>query len=279
MSNFKKFLGERQGPGGHRQELSEGDFADLLRSKAKNSYVIVKKSPLFIHAEGAPFMLMTPGEKPTRSSFWLDRLISDSKSWDRFPDRLRCIKAYTDISRVGDGEVYVVIPLDGSRVGICSNRSFYRSFKTAEKAFDLTKLDNEGLESWIKLIVVGLNTLGADLPEDNIDDFSQFKKILQKIDKFLQKTPRFKLTNSFKEKRDEMENVTRRVVNDVLSRHVTNIDAYLDEKLDPESNGFQMMKIESMHKFTEDREVWISDPCLLVDRSKYIDMHGRGIVV
>jgi hypothetical protein len=94
----------------------------------------------------------------------------------------------------------------------------------------------------------------------------------------MQDTPRIKLTNAFKEKRDDLEDTTRKVVNDLLTRHVTNIDAYIQEKLDPESNGFHNMRIESMNKFTEDREIWVSDPCLLIQRSKYIDMHGRGLV-
>lgn len=278
MPGFKRFLTEKETPIGHRQELSEGDFVDALKKRARNSYTVIKQSPLFIHAEGADYVLMTPSEKPSRSPFWLDRIVSDSHLWKRYPDRQRCLRAYTDINRVGDGSIYVVIPLDGTRVGVCSAMSFYRSFKHAEKALDLKKLDNEGLENWSKLVVIGLNKLGADLTEGDLDSIGDFKKRLRVIDKFLQSTTRSKLNNVFKEKRDEMEDTTRKVMGDILSRHVTNIDAYLEEKLDPEGNGFQLMKIESMHRFTEDREIWISGPCLLIKRDKYLDMHKRGVV-
>ena len=46
--------------------------------------------------------------------------------------------------------------------------------------------------------------------------------------------------------------------------------------MDPDLNGFSSVRVESFSNLPSDREVWIDDPCLLIKRNKYIELHAEG---
>lgn len=263
----------------HRKELSELKFLEMLKERARNSHTVMKKMPIFKEDNGPDFMLVTPSEKDTRSAFWIDRMIKDMQPWSRYPSRTRFIKGYTSIERLGgiDEDHYVVIPLDRSRVGICPNASFYRSFKLAEN-MGLTRVDNDGLATWIEQIFKAISDL---MPEAKLQvriprTFSEFKKMLKEADKEI-KGNQSKLKKLLKDS-DDLPDAEKLVLTDLLDRHVTSCETYLAEKFDPDQNKFGSVRIESLSASAEDREVWVSDPCLLIRRSKYIELHEKGTI-
>jgi hypothetical protein len=264
----------------HRKELSELKFLEMLRERARNAHSVMKQSPIFKEDKGSDFMLVTPADKDTRSAFWVDKLIKDLTSWSRYPSRSRFIKGYTSIERVGGTEdaQYVVIPLDRARIGVCPTASFYRSFKKAEEGMGLSRVDNDGLSTWIETATKAISEI---YPEAKLDvrtpaTFADFKKMMKEVDREINAN-QAKLKKLLKSAED-LSDAEKLVLTDLLARHVTSCEAYLAEKLDPESNGFGNVRIESLSAAPDDREVWISDPCLLIRRSKYIEMHEKGSI-
>jgi hypothetical protein len=264
----------------HHRELSELKFLDMLKENCRNSYSVIRQSPIYLSDKTLKkdFLLITPEVREIKTAFWLDRMVKEMNSWKRFPSRSKFLRGYTTIDRAGDQEsVYVMIPFDMTRVGICPASTFYRSFTKAQKDFDVNRLDNDGFSTWIMNVVKGLNALDSesDISTDEPETTTQFNKLLASIDKALLKKDYLK--KQLKEN-DTIKDEERKVVHDLLQRHITNIQNYIEEKLDPESNGFSCVRVESFARPSDVKEVWIDKPCLLVKREKYLEMHKRGDV-
>lgn len=264
----------------HRKELSELKFLEMLKERARNSHNVMKKAPIFREDKGPDFMLVTPAEKETRSSFWVDKLIKKLQAWKRFPSRTRFIKGYTSVDRLGgsDADHYVIIPLDRARVGICPGAAFYKSFEHAEKGMGIARVDNDGLGSWVEKVAKGISEL---YPEAKInvrvpDNYQDFLKLLREIDREI-KSHRPELKKQLKTS-EEIGDAEKLVLTDLLERHVTSCETYLGEKLDPDQNKFGSVRIESLASTPGDREVWLDDPCLMIKRSKYLEMHEKGTI-
>lgn len=260
----------------HRQELSEAKFLELLNGKAKNSHYIAKKNPFFRQDSGADMMLVTPAMKEERSKFWVDKLIKEIPAWGKMPSRSRFIKGYTNYDRTfGGDDVYVMIPLDGTKIGIAPGPSFYRSFKYFEKSLGFDRVDNKTFIEWLEIVQEGLAQLtDTKVKKHEPTTFSQFKKALEQIDKVL-KDDRKILEKNLSEG-EALSTEQAKILKDLLARHVVSTERYLEEKLDPEGNGFHAVRIESFSKGTGDHEIWIDAPCLLIKRSTYIEMNKRG---
>ena len=262
----------------HRKELSELKFLEMLKERARNSHNVMKQMPIFREDHGPDFMLVTPSE--TRSSFWIDKMIKEMQGWSRFPSRTRCIRGYTSVDRLGgsDKEHYVVIPMDRARVGICPTDSFYRSFKHVESGMGVSRVDNDGLGVWIEQVTKGISDLypEAKLTVRSPESYAEFKKMLKEVDKELAEN-KAKLKKLLKDT-ENLADAEKLVLTDLLNRHVTSCETYLAEKLDPDQNKFGSVRIESLSAAGDDREVWIADQCLLIKRSKYIELHEKGTI-
>lgn len=260
----------------HRQELSEGKFLEILKGKAKNAYHIALQTPFYRQDSGADLMLITPEMKEERSKFWVDKLIKDIPAWAKMPSRSRFIKAYTNYERTfGGDDVYVMIPFDGTRVGVSPGPSFYRSFKDFEKSLGFDRVDNKTFIEWLEVVETGLAQItDSRIKKHEPKTFSEFKKALTQIDKILSQDRKILEKNLSTGEALTIEQA--KIIKDLLARHVVSAERYLAEKLDPEGNGFHSTRIESFSKGTGDHEVWVDAQCLLIKRSTYIDMNKRG---
>jgi hypothetical protein len=269
---FVDFLTE--GDDVHRKTLTDGKFLEILKEKCKNSHIVATKTPFFRQDHGPDMMLVTPTVKEERSAFWIDKLIKEIPAWNKFPDRSRCIKGYTRYGKTEGSDVYVVIPFDVAKIGIAKTESFYRSFDDVEKSIGFDRVDNESLRKWIEHIFAGLGEiLGEKFKTPPLETYSQFKKALLQIDKILEQD-----RNELKKKLSASERIDgeqAKIIKDLLARHVVDMEKYLTEKLDPEGNGFACLRIES-YSITKDVEVWTDSPCLLIKRTKYIELHKQG---
>jgi hypothetical protein len=260
----------------HRKELSEGAFLQILKEKAKNSHHIATQTPFFRQDVGPDMMLVTPEAKEERSSFWVDKLIKEIPAWNKMPSRSRFIKAYTKFERTFEGDdVYVMIPLDGTRVGVAPGPSFYRSFTDIKKSLGFDRVDNKTFIDWVTTIQESLAQItDSKIKKFEPTTFSQFKKALSQIDKILDQDRTVLEKNLSAD--DKLSAEQAKILKDLLARHVTTTERYLAEKLEPEANGFHSVRIESFSSGAGDHEVWCDKPCLLIKRSVYIEMHKRG---
>jgi hypothetical protein len=87
-----------------------------------------------------------------------------------------------------------------------------------------------------------------------------------------------KLNICFKLAKAKFSDEEVKILSDLLERHIADIDRYLDEKLEPEANGFSCVKIESFHNAHGERAVWTSSKCLLIKRSRYIELSKKEII-
>ena len=260
----------------HRKELSEGKFLEYLKERAKNSHVVATKSPFFRQDKGPDMMLVTPEHKEERSAFWIDKIIKEIPAWNKFPSRSRFIKGYTQFSRTyGGDDVYVLIPFDGTKIGIAPKNSFYHSFTDIEKSLGFDRVDNKTFADWVRTLQDAMSKI-TDFKAEKNDPvtYSQFKKYLTQIDKALG-NDRVLLKKQMSES-DKLTDDQAKMLKDMLSRHIVNMELYLAEKLEPEINGFETVRIESFSKASGDHEIWVDQPCLLIKRTKYIEMHKRG---
>jgi hypothetical protein len=264
----------------HKRELSELKFLEMLREHARNSHSVIKHSPMYLQDDAkANFFVIRPkdgaGEK---SPFWIDRVVEGLSNWKTYPDRKHCVRGYNMLDRIGNsGEAYVVIPFDNSRVGICPAASFYRSFKEFGK-FKIERLDNSGLAKWISLLAEGLNACDPELKVKvkEPDTFNEFKKALNTLDVKVSKN-KLSLAKKLRECED-ISDEAKLVLKDLLDRYVTNVEGYLDEKLDPHANGFAAVRIDGLARSNEDLELWTDAPCLLIRRDTYVELYKKGSI-
>jgi len=280
--NLKDFIAETEAPktneAEHKKVVTELKFLEILKEQARNSYKVVKRSPIFVKDTGSPFYVVDPAVKELKSSFWIDRLTWTLNNWGRYPSRKKCLKGYTSLGRIDapDEEIYVLIPLDKARVGICSSGSFYKSFKVAQKDLGIDRMDNERMANWVDNIAKGVSELNEKHKIKKPETYAEFTRAVVHISEAL-KGKIEKLKRKLKDN-EHISDEVRSVMSDLLNRHVTNVHDYLAEKLDPEDNGFDATRIESFNKLPDEREVWIAEKCLLVQRSKYLEMFKRGAV-
>lgn len=263
----------------HQVELTVHRFLETLREKAKNSHISVKHAPLFLNDQGPDMMLVTPKVRANKSNFWINKLIDQIPAWKKFPSRETYIRAFTSLESVGS-DPYVMIPLDGTRIGVCPSESFYRGFLDVQHTLDLKKVDNENLTYWITTLKSSVYKLLKDLnvsTEKITDDplsYKEFIKQLEHVDRLV--TPeRHRLLKRVKEADSPLDDDEETVLLDFLSRFMTSSHQYLSEKLDPDRNGFKVSPIEAFHKHNGNLEVWVDSPVLLIKRKKYIELHDE----
>lgn len=258
-------------------KVSELKFLELLNEKARSSHEMVKKNPIYKLMKGRPdYMLFDPKKEPDKTKYWIDSITAELPAWKKLPIRTEALRCYSSYERSGDqSHSYVVIPLDGARLGVCSKASFYRSFKDAQKSLGIEKMDNEHIAEWAKDVAATVSKLaGKDVELNDMVTYKSLKLALAKIDRVLGPN-KVKIEKALKADDLDLEDDSHRRIKDILARHVTTLDLYMQEKLDPENNGFNSINVESMKDY-HDREIWISAPCLLVRRETYLDLHKRG---
>ena len=266
----------------HKKFVSESKFLELLKERCRNSYNVIRRSPIYVSEKSdEDFIIVTPEKKEVKTSFWLDRMVQSMNAWKRFPSRKAYIRGFTSEDRADklEGNVYVLIPYDHARVGICPKASFYRSFLVALKDLDLDRLDNDGLSRWVSGLTKSIKVLEpkAKFKEDvTPDTYAELMKVLKEIDSVVA-SKKDVLKKKLKED-DTINDEDRKLLKDLLQNHITDILSYLEGKLDPENNDFRAVRIESFSSPSDIREVWVDSPSLLVKLSTYKELYKRGVV-
>lgn len=263
-----------------KKPLTTAELLEQLRDHCRNSYATVKRAPIFVKDTGPDAMLVSPLEKDLATSYWIDKLVQPMPSWQRYPSRWRCLKGYTVVgeSREDEGKsVYAVIPYDGTKLGVASQGSFYRSFSKIEKEFEIHRLDNVGMNQWIGWLTSSVKKLSPDakVNTDAIGSFRELTLVMKQLDTLIA-TKGNDLRGKLVAGKVHLEDQEKRALEDLFKRRITSIEAYLSEKLDPESNGFSLARIESYHHTAQNREVWFNAPCVMIKRDHYIELFKAG---
>lgn len=256
-------------------EVPEDEFLKLLKGEARNAYDAIKRQPIYTKVETkGPFFVVEPGKATRKSKFIIDSLTPLLPSWGGWKSRLECVRGWTSKELAdsrGAGSLCLLIPVDGARVHVATNGSFYRSFDKAHKLFEVEKLDNEALCSWLQSI----HTVAKLAAPDDVGTFmepesaQQLLKALEKLDKH--RAAVSKLSD------EELKTADRLDVRRAFSAYKQkSLHEGLSQLLDPDDNGMQTYT--SLYNLPSGREVWTGGKCLVIKLEEYEAMHKRGVV-
>lgn len=256
------------------QRLSELKALEVLREKCRNSHDSAKGVPIFKRLKLAdPYYLITPESGVLKSKYLIEGLISELRSWKRFPDRSKSVRGYTDHDRAlnrDEGEMYLILPFDGAKIGVAGASTFTRSFEHGSKMLGVGKLDNAGLFDWLMSVVTVANQAGANIKVSEPSTLNQLMKAFEKLE--ILKGPKVK--KAIVDLKDADDAGVRRALH-LVDRRGTVLE-FFDEALDPEANNFDLLTTSS--SFPKDREAWTTSKCLAIRVDKYDELYKRGDV-
>jgi hypothetical protein len=210
------------------------DFA--VEKYRRNNVTIYKGSDNYHHTE-VFYRDPTAHAQPRISAntqnyvtLWVD----NSKEWTHFPKRGRSLICSTDAHTAsGYGEVAVVMPLENTKIGVCSKPDFWDSFsETMPPAHGVLEL-NVFIDKIIR------KQLGQKLYQKSLT-YSKLVDIFNEL-----------------ELPDTMRTGFGRWVEQHGWQHT------MDMILDPKANEFSLTTWQQFN-ITGDHEVWLSAPCAML---------------
>lgn len=252
-------------------KVAEDDLVRLLKTEAKNSYDATRKQPIFTKVETKePFFTVDPSKAARTSKFIIDELVTLLPSWRGWTNRLKSVRGWTDrdiADNRGSGELCLLIPYDHARVHVCGEARFYRSFSKAQKAFEVTKVDNDALHSWLKSLYKVARSVDNGLGQlEEPETAKQLLSALKRLDKVRK--------DVLKTRGEDINGVDREDVRRAWAAFSDELEASLSKLLDPDDNGFSTYT--SLYNLPEGREIWTGSKCVVIKLSEYVEMVKRG---
>jgi len=256
------------------QRLSELKALEILREKCRNSHDSARGVPIFKRLKLAdPYYLITPEMGELKSKYLIEGLIAELRGWKRFPDRSKSVRGYTDHDRAlnrDEGEMYLILPFDGAKIGVAGASTFTRSFEHGSKMLGVSKVDNAGLFEWLTSIATIAAQAGANIKVTEPSTVTQLLRAFEKLE--ILKGPKVK--KAIVDLEDGDDAGVRRTLH-LLERRSSVLE-YFNEALDPEANNFSLLTTAS--SFPKDREAWTTSKCLAIKVDKYDELYKRGDV-
>jgi hypothetical protein len=116
------------------KNLLNSDYSEAF-SKAKQGHIIYRGAKKYDDSSEFLGLLYTPGKRISENtSNVYTKLLSDLfPSWQKFPKRNKSVIASFDINKAADyvdinGMLYIVLPKNGARIGICPKKDIWNSF-------------------------------------------------------------------------------------------------------------------------------------------------------
>lgn len=238
-------------------ELTEGRSKPLEYGEAralldKHCQQAKQRSPIYrgISGQSAGVLYFEPKQtlRPAaNTSNFVNLLVDNLPSWSAYPKRGKSIicSADRDIAE-GYGQGYQVFPFDGVKIGVCGDTDFWGGFE------EQTGLDVPGLNDIFHKLKVMLNqSVSQDDFQTLIRQIRQASKMYHGPQSGLYKFPFADRYAGPKQ---------NKLFDELLS--ASDPVAYLNQLLDPNANGFQLMDTSNFH--AEVSEVWLEGPAVLV---------------
>jgi hypothetical protein len=202
-------------------------------------------------------------ESPYADFNYYNLLLSNLPSWSKYPKRNKSVICTTESDaalRRGNGNGYIVLPINGSKIGVCSAADIWDSFenlntanmnrfnKTLQRLFDILKENDYGT------LPVNLDT-----------DYSSFTNFCEIVDIAKGDTYAFDdiLADILYEDDDLDEDDVKWLMEFKNSK--LKFLSYIDSILSPHKNGFKLITAGSeFAELTEYLEVWTDSKCILV---------------
>jgi hypothetical protein len=237
------------------KEITEEEFFTNLKEKCRDALSVI---PIWRGTRSRfEYGFMSPGKRPRKSKNtrnWYTVHVNDSESWSKYPNRSLICSTGKDGAE-GYGNVYRIFPVDGAKIGVCSKRDFWFSFKDISYPPSwVTSMDtfNDIIEK-----AMFLANPNKKLYDDSLGHMKYYMKAIGPW--FSERLETFKAIKKFEEDHSE---VIYKII-DYFHNHMKfdGGDFYkaYTELLDPEKNGFKLYTIENLPSglHASEQEVWL----------------------
>lgn len=195
----------------------------------------------------------------------LHSLIEKCGGWNKFPKRDQSIIASTlKVPADRKHNVYVVLPVNGARIAVCSEDDFYTSFDHIEKQFKVKEAKE--FEDQLRILCEAVNHF---VHEKSMESFSN-SELVTTCKTFDNIMKAFKGSYEFK-------TFYRTTTKQDFSRWENNNPLYekIIEAMDPELNGFEMITLKEIGNFKK-RELWFANECYIISKQLFSEIIDSG---
>jgi hypothetical protein len=181
-------------------------------------------------------------------------LLSNLPSWKKYPQRNLSYVCTTDMheaeTRGSDGICYVVLPVNGTKVGICPENDIWYSF--SDSFDELNKLNYHLKELF--------GYVGIQIKDGQPTSYVKLIEYLDRLD----------------DNRDDIRDLYRDGFgflynNEYWSDENTTALGIIESLLDPSKNGFKIVTVGSGN-VPDNREVWFQNSCIMINLQFYDDI-------
>lgn len=194
-----------------------------------------------------------PPRKSRNTSNYYTLLLDNLPSWRQYPRRGRSIICSSGYEKADAyGEVFYVFPVDGAKIGVCSDRDIFTSFMKVTKPYAMNVF-NATLQ---ELVNSGTGTI-SETEWDN--SWTRMSNKMKLFDKEYVESGGGHIKVSTSE-----WGYNQQIADTIMNMYKKSktMKETMDKLLDPSRNGFKLMK--SGQKLPKDKEVWIEEKCILI---------------
>ena len=246
--------------------LMKTDYSEAAKSAKKGICIYRGQRDGYINS---PF-ISTPNYRISQNANYniYTRLLSDIlPSWKEYPKRNHSFICTNNINRADDyGNIYIVLPKNGTKLGICPEEDIWDSFQTLPYTLNDFNIELSAFLLWI------LNTDNSDNTYNKINMAKLFENgttdeienLFYNADK---KMINFLSANDYEIYYPEM------VHNDLAEKILSNykdelITGTLNDMLNPETNHFNLIDIKNYSSFFADNnEIWFDNEAIFIPYS------------
>ncbi len=198
----------------------------------------------------------------------LHEMLDMCPEWKFFPKRSISTICSTSKRPAQSGStVYVVLPVNGSKVGVCSDATYGESFNRLEKAFGIRNVIE--FEREFKLI---LNLTEQFVNDKDFPDQSDIKEIQRVCAMFDNIMKTFKGLHDFKTMLRTVSDIN---VDEWLRPMKEGLFMRIMDALDPDLNGFDVARISELDGY-KNREIWFTNDCYMIEKRTFDELLDSG---
>ena len=192
-------------------------------------------------------------------------LMENTAGWSKFPKREKSIITSTSSVPLNkQHNVYIILPVNGTKLGVCADDDFYTSFNKIETEFDVQ--DAYEFEQNLKQLLNCVNMFVHDkeIEEWTNSDVIKVCKMFDNIMNSIKGSYNFKIF---------FETTTSSSL--VSWTKKTPLYDRICQYMDPELNGFELKKITDLTK-RKNREVWFANECYIISKNLFDEIVDSG---
>jgi hypothetical protein len=262
MEKFKNFLFEYDDmsyKNTRSKSIEESELLDMLRSDYTDAVNAFKNGNKIFRGTSSEdnYMITDPsiGNRVSANTLnYYTLIIDNSDSWKAYPKRSKSIicttaRAYAD----GYGKIYSVFPINGSKIGVCTEEDFWESFPVLKTEYTRAGIPLDPVLGSLTQLLKGLVDLTGK--RSDIKTLPTLKKTFDLVDTFITD-----------KEYEHKANLNTDVLFDVMKMldYKGHLYTSVENLLDPVKNKF---KLENIRDFIveRNREVWTNGKSILIN--------------